>query len=183
MHTAKRNGNKWTTNEIMKLQREYELLEWNIQQIAVSHHRTVKAILYKLESEGFITNWHDARGFDVSLLTESEATLSPLSPLSQSATSSSTTWRDVHPMDDEDEEDEYCDDAQDEDYVDSGGEDDEDDEDERDEYDDEVAQLSKRVWSLETSLSDIGNMVKQLFDSLAQKKKATPKKLRAHTIH
>ena len=33
----KRAGNKWTINEILQLQREYELLEWTIQQIAEKH--------------------------------------------------------------------------------------------------------------------------------------------------
>ena len=31
----KRAGNKWTINETLQLQREYELLEWTIQQIAL----------------------------------------------------------------------------------------------------------------------------------------------------
>jgi hypothetical protein len=60
---SKRNGRPWTVNEILQLQREYELLEWNIQQIASKHQRTVDAILYKLEEEEFIDNWVDARGY------------------------------------------------------------------------------------------------------------------------
>ena len=59
----KRSGNKWTINEILSLQREYELLELTIQQIAQFHERSVEAILYKLQSEEFIDNWHDARGY------------------------------------------------------------------------------------------------------------------------
>jgi hypothetical protein len=59
-----RSGNKWTINELLSLQREYELLEWTIQQIADKHQRSVEAILFKLESEGFINSWNDARGFD-----------------------------------------------------------------------------------------------------------------------
>jgi hypothetical protein len=60
-----RSGNKWTVNELLSLQREYELLEWTIQEIADKHKRSVEAILFKLESEGFINSWNDARGFDV----------------------------------------------------------------------------------------------------------------------
>jgi hypothetical protein len=31
----KRNGNKWTVNEVLTLQREYELLNMSIQEIAL----------------------------------------------------------------------------------------------------------------------------------------------------
>ena len=63
---TKRNGNKWTINELLSLQREYELLEWNIQKIALKHSRSIESILYKLEEEGFILSWADARGFNPS---------------------------------------------------------------------------------------------------------------------
>lgn len=64
MNDFHRNGNKWTVNELLSLQREYELLELDIQQIALKHKRTVRAILFRLETEGFIDCWNDARGFD-----------------------------------------------------------------------------------------------------------------------
>ena len=63
MTTYNRSGNKWRVNELLALQREYELLEMSIQEIAAKHERGVKAILCRLESEGFITNWGDARGY------------------------------------------------------------------------------------------------------------------------
>jgi hypothetical protein len=65
MNSYKRNGNRWTVNELLSLQREYELLEWSIQDIADKHARSVDAILYRLESEGFIDTWSDARGFNI----------------------------------------------------------------------------------------------------------------------
>ena len=71
MNTNKRNGNRWTVNEVLSLQREYELLGWTIQEIADKHERTVKSILYRLESEGFIDSWKDARGFDMESYTTS----------------------------------------------------------------------------------------------------------------
>ena len=71
MNTYKRRGNKWTVNEVLSLQREYELLEWTIQKIAEKHQRSVEAILYKLESEGFISSWNDARGFNTKSYQES----------------------------------------------------------------------------------------------------------------
>lgn len=64
MQNYKRNGNRWSVNEILNLQREYELLEWNVQEIARKHQRSVEAILYKLESEGFISSWNEARGLN-----------------------------------------------------------------------------------------------------------------------
>jgi len=63
--TTYRAGNKWTVNELLSLQREYELLEMSIQQIAAKHERSITAILFKLETEGFIDSWNAARGFDI----------------------------------------------------------------------------------------------------------------------
>ena len=47
MNANKRNGNRWTVNELLSLQREYELLEWTVQQIAVKHQRPERAILFR----------------------------------------------------------------------------------------------------------------------------------------
>jgi sulfite reductase alpha subunit-like flavoprotein len=49
-----RHGNRWTVNEILTLQREYELLELTVKQIAFRHQRSEDAILMKLEAEGFL---------------------------------------------------------------------------------------------------------------------------------
>jgi len=49
-----RHGNRWTVNEILTLQREYELLELSVKQIALRHQRSEDAILMKLEAEGFL---------------------------------------------------------------------------------------------------------------------------------
>ena len=64
MDTYKRSGNKWTVNELISLQREYELLELTIKEISIKHQRSVEAILFRLESEGFIDKWSTSRGFD-----------------------------------------------------------------------------------------------------------------------
>ena len=48
-----RTGKKWNVNEILSLQREFELLQMNIDDISKKHKRTPKAIMYKLEQEGF----------------------------------------------------------------------------------------------------------------------------------
>ena len=53
MTTYSRNGYKWSVNETLSLQREYELLEWSIDKIAQKHKRSNRAIMYKLSNEGF----------------------------------------------------------------------------------------------------------------------------------
>ena len=61
---SKRHYLKWNINELIALQREYELLELPIQEIANRHQRSINAILCKLEKEDFIRSWCDAKGFD-----------------------------------------------------------------------------------------------------------------------
>jgi hypothetical protein len=61
---SKRHFFKWNTNELITLQREYELLELPIQEIANRHQRSINAILCRLEKENFIRSWCDAKGFD-----------------------------------------------------------------------------------------------------------------------
>ena len=51
MTTAYRFGKRWTINECLQLQREYELLEWSIDEIAAKHQRTPNAIMFKLDEE------------------------------------------------------------------------------------------------------------------------------------
>ena len=60
----KRHNFKWNINEVLKLQREYELLKMPIQKIAILHCRSVRAILCKLEREGFIENWEETNGYE-----------------------------------------------------------------------------------------------------------------------
>jgi hypothetical protein len=69
---TKRHYNKWNINEIIRLQREYELLELSIQEIAKKHDRTERSILCRLEKEGFIKNWDEARGFNEFAITQTE---------------------------------------------------------------------------------------------------------------
>ena len=59
-----RNRCKWNVNEILSLQREYELYELSIQEIALLHKRSAFSILHKLEKEQIIVNFNDARGYD-----------------------------------------------------------------------------------------------------------------------
>jgi hypothetical protein len=153
MSTYKRHGNRWAINEILSLQREYELLEWTIQEIAYKHQRSVRAILCKLEAEGFIGSWDNARGFN------------------------SKEYQDIcdGAIDEEESEVEF-DDKNDDDY-----EDEQDDETlSVDDKESDVDKLTERVWNLETSVKDIGSMVSKMFDSWVTKKAVKREPLRKY---
>ena len=186
MNTTKRNGNRWTVNELLSLQREYELLEWTIQQVAVKHQRTETAILFRLESEGIITSWNDARGFSMESYKAS---------IEDDVVTEDCVCNEESCVDDEDEhehedenqdccdndseylgeDEESCD--NDSEYV--GDEDDGEDDDEDDEDDvSEVEKLSERVWSLETTVTDIKDMVQHLFNNLVSSNQKKRKPLR-----
>ena len=47
-----RFGKRWTINECLQLEREYDLLKLSIYVIAERHKRSVNAIMLKLDSEG-----------------------------------------------------------------------------------------------------------------------------------
>jgi hypothetical protein len=132
-----RSGNRWTINELLSLQREYELLEWDVQQIAEKHKRSVEAILFKLEAEGFITSWAQARGFDAELYQSTWTT---------TGTDNCVCDENVVVNDDISE----------------------------------VDKLTERVWNLETSLNEIGSLVKQMFDGMVSKKATKKTALRKH---
>lgn len=52
MTPVTRNGKRWTVNECIQLQREFELLQLSVTEIALRHKRTPNAIMYKLDQEG-----------------------------------------------------------------------------------------------------------------------------------
>jgi hypothetical protein len=59
----KRNGKKWTTPEILRLQREYELLELDINNISLMHKRSPEAIRFKLVNENLVNSLDQIRGY------------------------------------------------------------------------------------------------------------------------
>lgn len=144
MYSYKRNGNKWTINEILTLQREYELLELTVQEMSIRHQRSETAILYRLESEGFIECWAEVKGFDSD---EYKKNLNGDLIVAQDDSS-----------DDDSIEDQEHGVETLADVV------------EKDLYEHEVGMLSDRVWSLETSVSQISSMVKQIFDVITLNK-------------
>jgi hypothetical protein len=54
---------RWNVNEVLRLQREYELLEMSVADIAKMHDRSVNAIVCRLVFEGFVDRWENARGY------------------------------------------------------------------------------------------------------------------------
>ena len=175
MSTLNRNGNKWTVNELLSLQREYELLEWTIQQIALKHQRTERAILFRLESEGIIASWNDARGFDMESYKAS---------IEDDVTADSNDDCDEQECCDNDSEydDDDCDEQEccdnDSEYDDDADDDDADDDDEAS----EVEKLSDRIWSLETTVTDIKDIVQQLFNSMISSNKTKLAPLRKRKV-
>jgi hypothetical protein len=157
--TYKRNGNRWSINEILTLQREYELLEWSVYKIAEKHQRTVMAILCKLKAEQFISHFKEARGFDVEEYKKSFDESYNIQNNEQKGNDDED--------EDEDDEIECC--AEDDEYVPQ-----DDDEDDEEYYDDEyenedVEQLTDRVWSIQTSVNEISSIVKNIFGLLSSK--------------
>jgi predicted nucleic acid-binding Zn-ribbon protein len=161
MTTNKRHRNRWTINETLSLQREYQLLEWTVYKIAEKHQRTVLAIMSKLQKEKFIESWNEARGFNIEQYQEDNYVLQ-----------TDTNYEDIE--EDEEEEDE------DEDEEDE-------DEDEDEEYytkeiyiynngmyeveiENNVKQIMNRVWSIQTSICQISSFVKELFNIFSTKK-------------
>jgi hypothetical protein len=136
-----RVGFKWTVNEILSLQREFELLGWTIDQIALKHKRTPNAIMYKLDQEGLA---------DYNVLYSNYHSLNTGLPIRN--TSSLTLDYDYESEIESSEVD------NDEDYVDNPDEDDDDDDDDED----QLANLSERVDALEESVSEIRDFIKQM---------------------
>ena len=52
MTTYRRANAKWTINECLRLEREFDLLKLSIDEIATLHERSANGIMYKLDSEG-----------------------------------------------------------------------------------------------------------------------------------
>jgi|694.fasta_scaffold91650_5 predicted transcriptional regulator len=151
----RRQGNKWTINELISLQREYELLELTVKEIAEKHQRTETAILYKLESEGLIESWNSARGF------VSEDYQNSVNQEDNNDKENNEEDQEVG-GDDDDEEYQFVEDVSDDDDI-------SDDE-------SEVEKLTERVWSLETSVSEISSMVKNIYSMLSAKQSSKKRK-------
>lgn len=146
MTDCKRHGKRWTTSEVLNLQREYELLGWDVEQIAAKHQRSVYSILFKLHDEGLTPSLYEATGYT--------------RPLAKVAAKVSKT----RVVEDEESDTDSSSDFNDDDVSEYKSDDDVS-------VDENVNTLSDRVWSLETSVGQISTMVKQMFDQMSLQKK------------
>ena len=145
-----RHNFKWNVNELLSLQREYELLEMTIQDIADKHERTIESILYRLCQEGFIENWVDARGYQ-----EYSKNFDFVVGSLDTGVNAYDYGEDVDDNDSEYEEEEDFDDEEDDEYY---------------ENDNNIPTLSERVWGLETAVSDIKSMINTLLSTFTTTK-------------
>ena len=168
MNKYQRAGFKWSVNEILSLQREFELLGWDIEQIAAKHKRTPYAIMYKLDYEGLAdynvlySNYHELNSTMPVYIKQTDA----LNLLSEYEDEDDET------VFDEDDDEEYFD----EEYQ----QDDDDDCEDEDEDEDEVATLSERVGGLEESIFEIRDMIKQMMSSFTTPKQSFASKSSCH---
>lgn len=159
-----RHNFKWNINELLSLQREYELLEMTIQDIAIKHERNVDAILYRLQQEGFIKTWIDARGYQ-----EYSKTLPYLVGSLDLNVNGYDYGEDVdNGTDDSDYEEEDDD---------SNYEEEEEEEEDSEDYetDKNISSLSQRVWGLETAVTDIKSMIGTLLSRFSSPSKPLEK--------
>jgi hypothetical protein len=157
-----RHNFKWSINELLSLQREYELLEMSIQDIARKHERSVDAILYRLQKEGMIETWIDARGYQ-----EYSKTFSYLVGSLDSNVNTYDYGEDIDVTDDD-----YVNDK-DSDYEDENEESDVSGD---DEDNDDISNLSERVWDLETAVNDIKGMINTLLSRISPSSSPSPSK-------
>jgi len=139
---TQRHNFKWNINELLSLQREYELLEMSIQDISAKHGRTVVAILYRLQQEGFIESWVDARGYQEFSKTQSYLVGSLDCEENVTQYDSDSDYEE-----EESDDDDYVQDEDEEEFVD---------------VDEDISSLNQRVWSLETAVNDIKGVIGSL---------------------
>ena len=178
MNPHTRNSFKWSVNEVLSLQREFELLGWSIDQISEKHKRTPNAIMYKLDQEGFAdynvlySNYHDLNApipvekktDDIWL--EHDDSEDEESQVDDDEEYVEKKTDDIW-LEHDDSEDEESQVDDDEEYVENADGEDNDSGDEDDE-DDYVADLSERVYGLEESVSEIRDMIKQMMSTFSK---------------
>jgi hypothetical protein len=147
MISTKRHYKKWTIPEVLNLQREYELLEWNVQQIANKHERTIESILFKLHSEGLTSSLYEAKGYCLDNKTSNVNNLKKskkgISEKISDIGSSTDLGNDIYDLNSDDNIS----------------------------FNANINTLSDCVWNLETSVEEISSMVKKMFDQMPSQKK------------
>ena len=138
---AWRNGYKWSVNESLQLEREYDLLKMSVPEMALKHNRTLNAIMFKLQAEG-LCSYNDAyiKTFGQNFIDEQIDKLNNLSATKYD--------------EEEDVSEDEKDDSEDEDYVPNL---DESDDDEIDDFDDgsSKAYVFNQIKRIHTHLNNI----------------------------
>jgi hypothetical protein len=103
--TPSRHCFNWTIPENLRLEREYDLLELDVNAIAKMHGRSIHAIVHQLQAENIIGRVTDARGYEMTNADDS------MSYVDQADSDSEYEFEEECDGDDEDEDDQV-----DEDY-------------------------------------------------------------------
>jgi hypothetical protein len=149
MNAHSRNNFKWGVNEVLSLQREYQLLKLSIDEIAKKHKRTPNAIMLKLDKEGIenyntlYTNYYKSSG----LSQDTE-----IQPEPESESDDDSEYEEEEEEQDEEEDDDDSEYKEEEDESEYYGDDDDEDDD----------PLTKRVAKLETEIKEIIKTLKDL---------------------
>ena len=128
---AWRNGHRWSVNECLQLEREYDLLKLSVPEMALKHNRTINAIMFKLQSEGLDTfNNLYIKTYGQDYVDDQIAKLNNIC--------STEDHNEDEDEDDETEDESFDEDnSDDEDYIPDIDESEEDEEDDEDDEDDE----------------------------------------------
>lgn len=132
MTPVTRNGKRWTVNECIQLQREFELLQLSVAEIALIHKRTPNAIMYKLDQEGLA---------DYNVLYSNHHDLN--TPIPAQRTNKYEGEDEVDDISDDDEEQQ-----EDQEYIPDNEDEDEDDGEDEDDLKAHVMRLEKQVIAL-----------------------------------
>jgi len=151
MTTYRRHRFAWRPNELERLNREYENRELTVQQISVLHERSIRSIFFKLESEGLIERWDEARGWS--------AYAQEMDYPDYSATS-------LDQADEESDED-YEEDEEEDAEEDEEDEEEDAEEDEEEEYD--AYSIKQKMNFLQTQINNIRKIVSGILYDSSQK--------------
>jgi len=165
----KRSGNKWTVNECLRLEREYDLLKLSVPEIALLHERSSDAIMYKLDQEGIADfNQLYIIANPTTKATTTKATTTKATTTKATTTKAANSRSDVSVTDDDSESDN--DDGSNYEESDASDEDDEEyEEEEEEECGEEVDEkynaydLSQQVRTLTKQLANLTAVVYKSF--------------------
>lgn len=145
-----RFGFKWNVSECLRLQREFELLRLSVPEIAALHGRTINAIMYKIDLEGFAT-FNDLYIQTYALEQGDEQVLQ----LNPADLESESEYSDSDSEEDSEEDSEDDDDVNDEDFIPNVLDESEDDESEEEDDGSNKHYLYSQVKRMQTQITAI----------------------------